>query len=107
MGAWSGLVVGATGAGKWAGHHQAALKALPAGETLGTTLTLPSPSGANRDSCREGKEAFRVPGCMGPPVCPGCRTPLVDMGWGLGGGVRGARLWVTVPPREGPASCVS
>ena len=33
----------AAGAGKWAGRSQAALKALPASETLGTTRTLPRP----------------------------------------------------------------
>lgn len=62
----------------------------------------PSPSGANR-LCREGKEAFRVPGCMGPSQYALVQDALGDMGWGLGGGVHGGKAVGHGPP-EGPAS---
>lgn len=62
----------------------------------------PSPSGANR-LCREGKEAFRVPGCMGPSQYALVQDALGDVGWGLGGGVYGGKAVGHSPP-QGPAS---
>lgn len=56
----------AAGAGKWAGWSQAALKALPASETLGTTRTLPLPLRCQQTLWR-GWRPLGSRGRRGPP----------------------------------------
>lgn len=72
----------AAGAGKWAGWSQAALKALPASETLGTTRTLPLPLRCQQTLWR----GWRPLGSRGRQGLPASRT-LSAAGAGWGGGL--------------------
>ena len=66
---------GAAGARKWASHRRAALKALPAGETLGTTWTLPLPLRCQQ-TVERGQGGLWGLGVRGAiPVCPGAGCP--------------------------------